>query len=189
MGSIGDSIMLSDKILRAALAGGFAAILAACSNDSTEDGASTKHDAQAACAHINALCTGIQGFQGRDCSRSNADYQKLSATEKAQADAIVPCVMNAKACEAALECVTPPSSASPNASPEKKTRSYDPEDACEHINDVCASEAGFKKQNCSNSNAAYEKLSASEKEIADEVGDCIMSSQGCTAAFQCLDFN
>ena len=54
---------------------------------------------------------------------------------------------------------------------------------------MCEDEEGFRTQDCSNSNAEYAKLSASDKELADGVAVCIMSAKSCTKAFECLDLN
>lgn len=59
------------------------------------------------------------------------------------------------------------------------------EDACEHINEKCASQEGFTKADCSKSNDEYDKLSDSDKEKADKIKDCIMDADACTAIIAC----
>lgn len=59
------------------------------------------------------------------------------------------------------------------------------EDACEHINELCASQEGFQKNDCSKSNDEYDKLSDSQKEGADKIKDCIMDAENCEAAIKC----
>lgn len=176
-----------DKTVLAALVGGIAAIVAACSDDSAV-GRDTKPGTEAACEHINDVCSSTQGFEKQDCSSSNADYDKLSASEKAQVDAILPCVMASTTCQPALNCVRPRSNQS-TSTDDEPTRTHDTEDACEHINNLCANEDGFRKHDCSNSNADYEKLSSSDKELADTIVPCIMNAESCTSAFQCLKFD
>lgn len=190
MRSTGDSMMFFHKTLFAMLAGASATVVAACSNDNQE--AATTKRAEAACEHINSVCATTQGFQTQDCSSSQANYEKLNGSEKTQADLMIPCVMAAKSCSPALDCVRPPPTGNANDSTartkDKETPAHDPEDACEHINVVCANEEGFRNQDCSTSNAQYEKLSDADKEIADAIVPCIMGSKTCKSAFQCLDF-
>jgi hypothetical protein len=64
--------------------------------------------------------------------------------------------------------------------------SDDAEDACEHINEVCASQQGFTKQDCSKSSENYDKLSDAEKEKADKLVDCVMDADTCTAVTACV---
>ena len=182
--------MFFHKLVLAALVGAAATVTAACSND-TKDDATTKHRAEAACEHINGLCASTEGFQASDCSGSQAEYEKLDTDAKLQADLIMPCVMAAKSCSPALDCVRQPSNAPSRSSAEEKKAkpANDTEDACEHINKVCAKEDGFTKQDCSSSNADYEKLSDADKEIADAIVPCIMGAKSCKTAFECLDFN
>ncbi len=79
--------------------------------DSTAQGANTDQtstqstDAEAACEHINDVCSGQSGFQTQDCSGSSAAYSRLSPQDKATADAIAPCIMKAQSCENAFACL------------------------------------------------------------------------------------
>jgi hypothetical protein len=179
--------MSFEKLVIASLVAGLASLAAACSND-TEEAPKAKQDAAAACAHINEVCASTEGFQPQDCSSSNAEYEKLSPTDKAVADSVAPCVIASTSCQSALNCMRPlsdsPSSAEPKAKP-----AHEAEEACEHINDVCEKEEGFENQDCSNSNADYDKLSASDQELADGIASCIMGAKTCKTAFQCLEFN
>jgi hypothetical protein len=63
--------------------------------------------------------------------------------------------------------------------------SDDAEDACEHINEICASKQGFQKADCSKSADEYDKLSDSDKEKADKMVECIMDKDGCDDALKC----
>src|SRR5258707_94945 len=85
---------------------GLVAATAACSSDTKKDAASSSQGAEAACEHINNVCASTQGFSKQDCSNSNASYAKLSAAEKAKADAIAPCVLAANSCQPAINCVS-----------------------------------------------------------------------------------
>ena len=181
--------MFFTKIALVSLVGGFAALVAACSDEPKPEAAKAKQSAEAACQHINELCASTEGFKTQDCSTSNASYEKLSAAEKAQADSITPCVIASTSCQSAINCLRPAAEESSTAKNEKPPRANDTEDACEHINGVCADEPGFKKQNCASSNDEYEKLNASDKELADEITVCIMKTKSCKSAFECLDFN
>jgi hypothetical protein len=87
----------------------------ACMQSSKEDEAATGAndettpaiDAEAACEHINDVCSGEDGFESQDCSGSNAAYAKLEAKAKATADSIAPCIMDAETCTAAFACLRP----------------------------------------------------------------------------------
>ena len=183
-------MMFFAKVVSVSIVAGLALLGAACSDDAKEDTPKAKQDAAAACAHINQVCADTEGFQTRDCSGSNSEYEKLTPADKAVADSIAPCVIASTSCQSALTCMRPltgdPSS---SAQRKKKAPDYEAEQACEHINNVCEDEDSFRKQDCSSSNADYEKLSASDKELADGIAACIMSAKSCTKAFQCLEFD
>lgn len=177
-------MVLSDKWGGASVLSALMMVIA-CSNDAPEEDGALKHDAAAACEHINEVCVSVEGFEGQDCSSSNADYDKLSPTDKAVADSIAPCVMASKSCQSALTCMR--SASGPAATAKERARpEYEAEEACEHINDVCEEEAGFRRNDCSSSNADYEDLSDSDKELADSVAACIMKAKSCEGAFACL---
>lgn len=63
--------------------------------------------------------------------------------------------------------------------------SDDSKDACEHVNEVCASQQGFTKQDCSKADESYDKLSDSDKEKADKQIECIMDADTCEAVTKC----
>ena len=186
---IGDFMMFFEKLALATFVGGLATAVAACSGDAKEDSPKAKPDAAAACAHINEVCASTEGFQTQDCSTSNAEYEKLSPTDKAIADSIAPCVVASTSCQSALNCLRPAADDSSSRAKQKPAPKYEAEEACEHINDVCEKEQGFENQDCSESNAAYSSLSDSDKELADGIAVCIMSAKRCKNAFKCLDFN
>ena len=181
--------MFFEKLVGATLVGVFATSVAACSKDPEEGTKATqaKHGPEAACEHINEVCATEQGYQTQDCGSASFNYAKLSDDEKAQADALMPCVMSATTCQSAVTCLRPQANAS-TAKDDDKAPEYEAEQACEHINDVCDKEEGFETQDCSSSNAEYEKLSASDKELADDIAVCIMKARSCKSAFQCLQF-
>ena len=182
-------MMFFEKLVLAMLTGVFATALAACSNDPEEGTKATeaKQGPEAACEHINDVCATEQGYETQDCGSATANYAKLSDAEKAQADALMPCVMSATSCQSAITCLRPQSNAS-TAKDEDEPPAYEAEEACEHINDVCEKEEGFETQDCSSSNAEYEKLSNSDKELADDIAVCIMKAKSCKNAFRCLQF-
>lgn len=174
-----------EKLFFVTIAAGLA-LTTACSDDPKDT--SSKQGVEGACEHINSVCGATQGFKQQDCSATNAAYAGLSAADKAKTDAIVPCVMAATSCQPALDCVRGPSSSStPNQSNNNsQNNATDAEAACEHINDVCSGQSGFKTQDCSASNEGYAKLSVSEKQTADSIAPCIMDAQSCESAFACL---
>ncbi|MBX3227858.1 MAG: hypothetical protein KIT84_22880 [Labilithrix sp.] len=59
------------------------------------------------------------------------------------------------------------------------------EDACEKVNELCESQQGFQKSNCSESSDKYDKLSDAEKEKADKQADCIDDAKTCDDAIKC----
>ena len=179
--------MFFEKILFAAISLGLLSVVAVCSEDPKAD-ASPKHGTQAACEHVNDVCAGTSGFEPYDCSTSNADYDKLNDSQKARANAVIPCVMSAETCEVAIDCGRPPSEETPTSAKDNSTPT-DAEAACEHINDVCKKEPSFEEQDCSASKAEYERLSDSDKELADAVAACIMDAEACKSAFECLKVN
>lgn len=61
----------------------------------------------------------------------------------------------------------------------------DAEDACEHINELCSSQEGYVKGDCSKSSDDYDKLSDADKEKADKIADCINDADNCDAAVKC----
>ena len=180
-------MMSFEKPALGTLAFALVTVALACSNES-EDAANAKQGSEAACDRINEVCASVQGFQRRDCAGANAAYDRLTASEKAQADAIIPCVIAATSCEPALACVRPPSDSAARGNG-KAAPAHEARAVCEHINDVCKSEAGFKTQNCSGSNADYDGLSDADKEVADGIAACIMDAKSCSSAFKCLEFN
>ena len=183
-------MMFFEKLVLVTLVGGLATAVAACSNDPEEGTKATpaKRGPAAACEHINDVCATEKGYETQDCDSAAANYEKLSESEKAQADSLVPCVLAATSCQSAITCLRPQANASSKASDDDKPPAYEAEEACEHINDVCEKEEGFETQDCSSSNAAYADLSDAEKELADDVAVCIMKAKSCKSAFQCLRF-
>ncbi|MBX3206461.1 MAG: hypothetical protein KF764_15410 [Labilithrix sp.] len=175
------------RIFFVTIAAGLATVAAACSDKPKEEAeTSEKQGAEAACEHINAVCASAEGFRAQDCSSSNAAYVRLSASEKGQADSLVPCVMAANTCEPALDCLRPPSNSATPTPPKEPPPVVDVEAACEHINDVCTGQAGFQQQDCSGSSAAYANLSPTEKQTANAIAPCIMSAGTCESALGCL---
>ncbi len=61
----------------------------------------------------------------------------------------------------------------------------DSEDACEKVNELCASQQGFTKADCSKSGDKYDALSDAEKEKSDKVADCIDDATTCEGAIKC----
>jgi hypothetical protein len=177
--------MLFERIFVVTLAAGLVAAAGACSNDANE-APSTKQGTEAACERINGMCADSPGYQKADCSRSNAAYASLSAADKAKADAVIPCVMRATGCQPALACVRGPSSDSTAKGGQSTPASTDASAACEHINDVCQGQSGFKQQDCSGSDAAYAKLTPQEKATADSIAPCVLGATTCDDAFACL---
>jgi len=182
-------MMFLEKLALATLVGALVTAVAACSNDAKEEGPKAKKDAADACAHLNEVCASTEGFKAQNCSNSNAEYEAMNPTDKALADSIVPCVIASTSCQSAINCLRPASDDSPTRAKEKPAPKYEAEEACEHINNVCEKEEGFENQDCSNSNAAYDDLSDSDKELANEVAVCIMSAKTCKSAFKCLDIS
>lgn len=162
-------------------------VTAACSDDEPKDSASEKQGVEAACEHLNSVCASTQGYKKQNCTGSNAEYAKLPAADKAKADSIVPCVMASNSCQPALQCLTTDDATTPGArGDETSPQTTDAEGACEHINDVCKGQSGFKTQDCSGSNAAYARLTPADKATADAIAPCIMKSTSCENAFACL---
>ena len=64
--------------------------------------------------------------------------------------------------------------------------SDDAEDACEHINEKCASQQGFTANNCGTANDEYDKLTDAQKEQADKLIECVMDKDDCAAITTCL---
>jgi hypothetical protein len=64
--------------------------------------------------------------------------------------------------------------------------SDDAEDACEHINEKCASQQGFTANDCAKSNDEYDKLTDAQKEQADKLIECVMDKDSCEAITGCL---
>lgn len=64
--------------------------------------------------------------------------------------------------------------------------SSDAEDACEHLNEICASKQGFTKMDCAKSKADYDKLSDADKEKSDKIIECIMDKDSCDQAAACM---
>ncbi len=181
--------MLFEKFALGSLVGALTMVVAACSNDSAGD--ENKSRSELACEHLNDICAKTQGYQTRDCAATKAEYEKLASTEKAQADTAIACMMAAKSCEPAINCLRPPGSekSSTPSGDTSSAKSNAPQIACEHINDVCSNEPSFKTQDCSHSNADYQQLTADQKQLADQIAPCIMEAQSCQAAFQCLKLN
>lgn len=178
--------MVARRNIFTALAVSFAAFVGACSSDKDEDPA-VRSGPKAACEHINDMCQGVEGYQSQDCSDIDDQYAKLNATDKADADAVVPCVLSADTCDDVLTCVRPTSAREDeDGRSQSSSREHDTEDACEHINSVCADTEGFETQDCSRSNSDYETLSASDKKLADSIVPCIMDAEACETAFECL---
>jgi len=63
--------------------------------------------------------------------------------------------------------------------------SKDAEDACEHMNELCGTQEGFTKADCSKSKDDYDKLSDADKEKSDKMVECIMDANTCEAAVGC----
>ncbi len=61
----------------------------------------------------------------------------------------------------------------------------DSEDACEKVNELCASQEGFSKADCSKSSDKYDALSDADKEKADKAADCIDDATTCEGAIKC----
>lgn len=61
----------------------------------------------------------------------------------------------------------------------------DAKDACERVNELCASQPSFKLD-CSTSEDGYDKASDAEKEKADKAFDCVDDAKSCDAAVACL---
>ena len=59
-------------------------------------------------------------------------------------------------------------------------------DACEHVNEVCASKQGFTKSDCSQAEAKYDALSDADKEKADKIADCVNDADTCDAVLACV---
>jgi hypothetical protein len=59
------------------------------------------------------------------------------------------------------------------------------EDACDTINEKCASQQGFTKQDCSKASDDYDKLSDADKEKADKYIDCVDDASDCAAIIAC----
>jgi hypothetical protein len=96
----------------------------------------------------------------------------------------------AKSCQPAVDCLNQAANQSnTDTSTDDAGPTHDTQDACEHINSVCANEQGFKNQDCSHSNADYDSLSASDKQIADSIVPCVMDANDCKTAFDCLNVN
>ncbi len=184
-------MMFFEKVVLATLAFGFATAVAACSNDPEAATKATpaKQGPEAACEHINDVCANEEGFEAQDCQTATLNYSKLSDEEKAKADALMPCVLAASSCQSAVTCLRPPSNASKKKNDDDEPPAYEAEEACEHINDVCEDEEGYETHDCSSSNSAYEKLSDSDKELADEIAVCIMKARSCKNAYRCLEFD
>src|SRR6478735_3207554 len=60
------------------------------------------------------------------------------------------------------------------------------EDSCEKLNDLCASQKGYVKADCSNAGDRYDKLSDADKEKADKASDCLDDAKDCAGGFACL---
>lgn len=183
----GHSMLFIQRIAIALVAAGLVTVVAACSGDEEEGGSSKQQGPAAACEHLNDVCASTDGFRKQDCSSTNASYATLSESDKERTDAIVPCVMAAKSCQPALDCIRGGSSGSSGSGAnDQTTRATDAQAACERINAVCDGQSGFRTQDCSSSNASYAKLSPEEKQTADAIAPCIMKASTCEAAFGCL---
>lgn len=176
--------MIAFRPFFTALAVSLAALAAACSSDKDE-AKGVESGPMAACNHINEMCQGVKGYQTQDCSDIDDQYAKLQAKDKADADAVVPCVLSSDSCDGVLACVQPRETTAGGRTSES-SREHDTQDACEHINSVCADTEGFETQDCSRSNSDYEKLSPSDKQIADSIIPCVMDAEACETAFECL---
>lgn len=177
--------MFARRNVFTALAVTFAAYAVACSSDKDEP-SDNKSGPMAACEHINTMCQGVEGYQSQDCSDIDDQYSKLNATDKADADGVVPCVLSSDSCEGVLTCVRPAASSEASERSTQKATGKDTEAACEQINSLCADAEGFETQDCSSSKSNYESLSPSDKKIADSIVPCIMDADACETAFECL---
>lgn len=186
MWSIGGNIMFFERNLLATVTVCLGVALAACSSDAKDDGEKNTSGPVAACEHVNDVCMDTKGFQKQDCSTSDADYAKLNAQDKKQADGMIPCILSSQLCEQALSCIYPNATSDKNASANDKKSSDTTEDACNHINSVCKGEQGFETQDCSHSNDDYQNLSASDQQLADDIVPCVMGADDCETAFKCL---
>jgi hypothetical protein len=183
--------MFFDRIFLTAVATTIAVAIAACSSDSND--AKPKDDTATACRHMNDICQNTLDFKSADCSTANESYANLSAQDRAKVDAVIPCIMAASACTPAQRCVNPnyvPGGGNQQAADQEDAgATSNTQDACEHINSVCANEQGFSKQDCSHSLADYDNLAAGDKQIADQLVPCVMGAGDCQSAFQCLKVN
>ena len=73
------------------------------------------------------------------------------------------------------------------AAEKRVMKGCEPRDLLNKINDLCADTDGFKTQDCSHSQADYDKLSDNDKKLADSIVPCVMDSEACSTAFECLD--
>lgn len=180
--------MLFDNLFRASVVTCFTTIaVVACGEPENEGSSRSKQPAEIACEHMNDLCSGVEGYRTQDCAGTEAAYASLEPSQQDEVDALVPCIMAAKTCEPAVQCLQPAAESSGSAGSSKSDKSQTTEDACEHINDICAETDGFETQDCSKSNDDYESLSDNDKALADSIVPCVMDAEGCETAFKCLD--
>jgi hypothetical protein len=85
--------MLLKRILVVSVVASLGVVIAACSDDAGD-----------ACEHLNEICASKEGFQKADCSKAEAEYDKLSDSDKEKSDKVIECIMDKDSCDDAIKC-------------------------------------------------------------------------------------